>query len=538
MEPLTLLLLVLMTSGVGWLLLRGDRRYLLPFLYADRASQSKWLARGVVAVAALWFLCAILPGLPPIPLLAPDSGSYLTFAPVVTIGYPAFLQLIISTTGSAHAVPTIQFVLFAASCCTLYAGLEKLFVRPLLAAATIILLFGAMRAWIYNLALLTEGPFASLLLFHLAATAFAIHQLTSRNAILIGATAAAAILVRPAAYFLLGGIGLLSVFWLRQHARQVARIAITAVAVLAAGHLGNFAVRNAPADMPTGMALFPHIAHLWQPEASLVPADVSQSIKTALQPFADKRTRIASLEDEGIFSNQNFGAIQRALLFELGALWRKQDPALDRFAIERRANALFHQLVLETIANDPHGVGRMVLANIYLAYGSFVLPTYSVWDQIDGAGVKGLFQLLHPTATYIGERRLGNIRTPANVDDVLSASLLAHPPRYLDMLSRLPPSRAFLLAMTGASAFIVLFASAFRRYRTGAALLGAYAATLHFGGVLFVALTTVFIPRYAYPLDVLLLVTLGCAADVVIVFGLIALGKLRHRFRPNQAQLT
>lgn len=90
-------------------------------------------------------------------------------------------------------------------------------------------------------------------------------------------------------------------------------------------------------------------------------------------------------------------------------------------------------------------------------------------------------------------------------------TLASNPPKHLDLLHFLSPCQEYI---PFGVALLLILGAFFSRAKKRVALFGIYALTLHFGGTLLVCLSTVAIPRYSVPLDVLFIIAIGCAIDL------------------------
>jgi hypothetical protein len=191
-----------------------------------------------------------------------DTPTYFFSSPWVPLGYPFFLSFIKNTVGLKWTA-TIQITLLVASCVLVSLSIRKLTDRWISGAVALILLLGHTEVFHLHGVLVSEGLYIPLLLLNVCSALYLIAGQSRFSATMVGTTAAAAMFVRPAGYFIsMGPVFLLAC--LRNSSRYLP-LAVLAV-LLAVTWLVNYAVRGSAAQSQTGRVLFPHVAFSFEPQ--------------------------------------------------------------------------------------------------------------------------------------------------------------------------------------------------------------------------------------------------------------------------------
>jgi hypothetical protein len=136
------------------------------------------------------------------------------------------------------------------------------------AAATIVLLLTNTGLDSHHYGLWTESLTATLLVLHLAAVARIVWRPSVWALCAMGATAGAAVLIRPACWFLMGGLVVLAVASRRQWWRPALFAGGSMLALVSAGAAYSLAERGVTLQQIGGVALAPHVVHLYDPAQS------------------------------------------------------------------------------------------------------------------------------------------------------------------------------------------------------------------------------------------------------------------------------
>lgn len=107
---------------------------------------------------------------PHLPLLAPDTMSYLEGRWYRAPGYPAYLHIIWTSFGNLNFATLLQLVIGVATLGAYLVGLGKLFRAPLVALAVALYFIPHAHHLLSHLYLLTESPFITLMLAHFTLT--------------------------------------------------------------------------------------------------------------------------------------------------------------------------------------------------------------------------------------------------------------------------------------------------------------------------------------------------------------------------------
>jgi hypothetical protein len=372
-----------------------------------------------------------------------------------------------------------------------------------------VLLIGAGDILLYNLSVGTDGPMATLIVFHVAAVAAALCTQSSLSYFLTSATTQIAGIVRPASYFLLGGLGVLLLFWRKGRLRFLVVMLAGVLVVQALATFADRAVRKNESESTLPWALFPHVAVLFDPQASKLPPTEAAALERAIRPFRAEWNNLDGALAKAQWEEQNFIKLNNAIFNELMKTW-EGEPKKDKPLIS--ATAVYRQAALETILHEPLGYLQKTLISVYSAYRNYALVGHAVFDGL----IRDLYQRSKRDEPRIA-RAFPHLVPPSAAREKAVTDLLANPPRYLDLVGMLGIDRTKALALIALAAAVLFVPVVTGSRRTGATLLGSYCLILHFGGVLFVSLVTFFSPRYGLPLDMLLLVAIGCAIETVAV---------------------
>lgn len=468
------------------------------------STQIGWIVVGGFSLLIVW---SVWTGYPEIPIVPLDGLGYITWSPKVPIGYPAFISLFAKLFSSLNAVIFAQVILYCIAVLFFYWQASKFFISPFVAALMALLLLGAGRVMNYNLLISTDGLFATLIIFHMAAAFSVIRSSSTASLIATGITIGLAIFVRPAAYFLLGGLFVLFAV-VSGHRLRILKIAGTSVAMIM---LFIFIVTSVTQGTKNrsilGLALFPHVMHLYKPlESSINPKDISaidnvtRDYRLAMNEAIARSWRTAYDLETNSF-NPISGKIYAALYAETGPTETRRLEIL----------SIFEKLAHETVLNDPIGYFKIVAINFYAAYTrNTFLASPPGYANHEGAPLSWWLEQTRENALS-GIKQLGLPVPNANSAYGNSSLLVDNPPKHLDLLHYFSPLQRFVALAAAPLLILGLF---FSRSKKDVSLVGVYALTLHIGGTLLVCLTTVAIPRYSVPLDVLMIIAIGCAVDV------------------------
>jgi len=472
------------------------------FRLANRFSrQAGWVAIGSFSVLIVWTVWADYPD---VPIVSIDGLGYIKWEPKVPVGYPIFVSFIAKLFSSLGAVVFAQVILYCVAVLCLYWQATKDFISPHAAAVIALLLLGAGRIMNYNLTISTDGLFATILIFHMAAALSVWRSLSMAGMIGLGVTAGLAIGIRPAAYFLLGGLFVLFVIIHGQRLRLLKGAGAALLAVMLLFQVVTTVIHGDKSKSLLGLALFPHVMHLFEPSKSAAnPQDVAAVDRATRDYRLMMREKISSSwEDAYDFEANSFNPVTTIIYHALYSGSGKSETRIGEVL------TLFEKLAIETALNNPAGYLEIIIINFRAAYTRNVLlvspPGY---ENHEGASLRWWMDQSRGNA-LAGLKILG---LTDQADSTEHGRIAENPPTHLDLLHQFPNNLRLAIPVAIVS---LLFGSAFSHRKRQVSLFGLYALILHFGGTLLVCLSTVSIPRYSTTLDVFLLIAIGCAIDV------------------------
>jgi hypothetical protein len=445
------------------------------------------------ALTELVLICFTYPGFP---IIHPDSLTYLGWGGFVSIGYPMFLSSVYRISGYIEFVPIIQAAVSVVGSLALYRALSQF--SSIAAAVIAVLVLSFTGALFYHFSLLTESLVTSLLVLHIAAFAVAVRTGSNWSFVFIGATAGAAMVLRPACYFLGLTMALSIVFWKERRWRFLFGSGGALLCVLAAAGAYDRAVRGPASHSMSGLALFPHVVHLFNPDRS----DASEKVKNAVVSGRAKMMEMRARAPDALYRQgaemANFNSTSHAISKEL---------ALS--SVE--TNSLFLHLAVQTIMADPFGYLATIADNLAAAYYRFLLfEERDLSPELAPVWVRMTAQNIALDPRFAEQYRLPVPQSFPPVRLAAAGLLMKLDATLLAAENRVAAVR---LAMLSVVALIV--GATFRGPWRPIAIVGLYSALIHVSGTAFVCATTVFIPRYAVPLDPSAIMAFGCAVAVL-----------------------
>ena len=193
--------------------------------YPNPDAPGRTWSAAVIAILISAYVIILWVRQPMAPLLSPDSGSYLQFSPLRSLGYPLFLRL----TGSEHLIPA-QLLLYGAALAFLGRMILATAGGP--PAVTIVLtLMINPELNKYHYQMLTESAFLSLEICFLAAVIGYVSRPSLNWLVLASVLAGVELSIRPTGAAL-PPVLVLMVLWKRQTLRSGALPLMLAAAVL------------------------------------------------------------------------------------------------------------------------------------------------------------------------------------------------------------------------------------------------------------------------------------------------------------------
>jgi hypothetical protein len=418
-----------------------------------------------------------------------DTLTYLYWSTWVPLGYPFFLSAIKNTLG-LRWTGTIQIALLVASCVTVSLSLRRLTGRWITGAIALILLLGHTEVFHLHGVMFSEGLYIPLLLFNIGAAVFLIASQSTLSATMTGMTGAAAMFVRPAGYFIAMGPVFLLVC-LRGSRRYVPLAAL--VVLLAGTWFLNLAIRGSAVQSQTGRVLFSQVAFLFEPQfvssqhqkSALAVHEVIKPRRAEYEASKDREARVFySMNDY----NRRIDAIETAL----NDVCRSDTGTVCDGAVRE---ALLRDFFYRTIINRPASYCGLVLDALIEAWRARIMDAWSGFYhdyRLEAAA----------RPTRLEQIRINQL--PLTPEDITLSPRLTEKWQGA-IVANLDSIRVFLhnnrwpLYLAGAVSFLAMFVAPFTR--SGHWLALGYCGVIIHGGMLMTAAVTVFIPRYAQPID-------------------------------------
>ncbi|GEM_PF-4209463 len=316
-----------------------------------------WASSGAVAIMANYlyfghFDIALL--------VAPDSASYLEFTPERTAGYPLFLRLLSPLYPQSVAVA--QLNLYLAAVIWLGHSMLRLFPWPWAAWLVTLMLAGHTSLQLLAMWHLSDSLFASLTIAVLAAIAHLLMRPSTRWAVVASTLCAAAILVRPAGYYLFGVLIFLSITMPARNIRMQTAlwVPVTASLVIASAtnmvHFGVFSPQ-----VMGGYSLVGHVAEKIESQPGGVHASLAESIAARLRPVLEKRPVAPyPLGYQEITTADYNEILWQNVIPEIAAYVARTDPTKDA---QVATSAVAGELARTVIRTHPAWYARHVTAH-------------------------------------------------------------------------------------------------------------------------------------------------------------------------------
>jgi hypothetical protein len=248
----------------------------------------------IVAVAAL--LAFVHPAFRALPVTPPDTISYISWDPLRPLAYPAVLSAASALDPSLRMLGIVQLALFLASATALAWRVSRLLASP---GAGWLLLSGIVlnpQVVSYAFSAIPESLFTASLMLHVSAVIGLVTTCTRRSALLAGASAAFAILLKPVAVAWLGALPLL--WWSLRRLTQARQLIIVwgislAAPVLAASAVNDWRIGVFAPQAAVGFQLVGLSAPFVDEQTPLEPELLRIRLVEELQPI---RRELASLD--------------------------------------------------------------------------------------------------------------------------------------------------------------------------------------------------------------------------------------------------
>ena len=489
----------------------GATRNALRKLVYQAAHSPIWTV-AVVGVAAyvLWFFGFAMPN---VPLLNPDSHTYLTANAIVPLGYWAFAKLVALPGNGLTGLPAAQIGVWIASVLVLYqASHSALKFRAVAALCAIaLLLLGTVTK--YSMFALTEVIYASSLLLHLSAVILALERATRLRLGMVGVTALLVILIRPAGFFVPVCTLLLFVYRFR-HRRMIALATmVPMVAGFAVVTVASNAYRGTPAQSIAWLALFPHVAHLYRAEDLAEPHATATAVAAALEDYRRDLAAQASPVERALYSMNNFNRASAAA-----------QSALRNFGFRDREEMIpyYREFATSSIIHHPLAYSSHVADHVLTAW--WIHFPYAANTE---KWLNEHFQTFEQNHNALSRKLAGTVHVPefayAELTRTLDRTLLRDSSRIDTTLMVLVQVPLFGPLVAIASSITLLASLVAGRRWLWLAIAGYVGAMMH-GAIVLTALATTVIPRYVDPIVPLAIVFIAVCLDRAIVVALAATG--------------
>jgi len=450
----------------------------------------------VIAYYALW--------MPLVPMLTWDSRTYLTGSLLVPLGYWCFASLVSWFSGSLGGLPAAQISVWAGSVVVLYFTLSKItrfrFVAALVSVS--VLLLGTVTK--FAMFALTETIFASVLVLHVAAVLATLDSPTRLRFLLVGVTAFLAAFIRPAGYFV--ALCTLALFLMLPRSRRSILFFCVLPMVsfyLVAGAV-SYAYRGVGTQALLGLALFPHVGHLFK--AEYVPHPAAKAVEDSLAAYRAEILSKRNGQDRARFELENFNRASDAVQTAL------QDFG---FRSEEELNGCFQTFAFATLRRRPLDYAAHVADHVTFAWtdmafypintAEWLRQHYAAFEEQHNALVSTVRERF-AVPPYRFTELLTGTRSLA-----LGSAAIDYVPNFLASIPRLGPFMGIV------SAFFVV-AALFQKLRTPRLCALAYIGALMHGAVFLVAGTTAVIPRYTDPLAPVAIILLALFFDCALAW--------------------
>ncbi|MFH1345631.1 MAG: hypothetical protein ABIL01_31160 [Pseudomonadota bacterium] len=453
--------------------------------------------------------------------VAEDSSAYVGWQRTVPLGYPLFLSAINYATGTLRWTGAIQVALLTAACIFIAWQINRLSGRAAPGFVALVLLLVCTPAFAIEQGILSEGLFLPLILINIGAALGLIRRLEISYALLLALSAALIMLVRPAGYFAVVGIlffviaGRSRLWWLRW---AVAPLLL----LIACSFVLNMAVRGSSSQSQVGRVLFPHVAFLLDPQAvtdenRIYAQAVYDAIAKSRAGYQSTKTRMAQfnflLNDYNQRLLASDAAIHRQLILQPRAPEPGQDERAARF---RRMNDIYLSLFLSTIAHEPLAYLRLVAEQLIGAWQYSILYDYGQFKQVH--------QLVADTGYQDRVQIVTSRNVPLTPQDVrLNPEAMESFPGYviqtLDTAYRNIRTQRPVIYLIGLVTLIAIPVGGLLRRQSWHWMALGYCGVMIHGSMLLTAATTVFIPRYALPVDPVILLAGAIMADGILVWA-------------------
>lgn len=477
----------------------------------------------VALIAWLWLFGGLL-------MLSPDSTTYTQWLALVPLGYPLFLSAIKLALGSFTWISAIQITLAVGASLFLALAVAKVSGRQIAGFVTLVMLLCYLPMFTLADHILSEALFIPLILINVGAALYLIAEPRIPYAIVLALTAALIMFVRPAGYFAPLGALFLAIAMAARFRWMLKWAIAPMIAFTLATLLVNVAVRGTTSVSQVGRILFPHIAYIFDPNLITGPdREFADAVDEALKPHRAFYAQAPILTERFRYSMNDYNArlssTDRAIYTKLGRKSGYAESDEDYRKLER----LYVSFFLTTVTQKPMDYLRLVRDQIVGGWQLSVMLDWGPFAQSYLANAKN--------GHAEGVKAINAAKLPLSEQALLpnEAALKTFPGRFIDfceaMYKRLRALRPLIYAIGVVTLLAIPVALLAGRRSRHWLTLGYLGVIIH-GSVLLTTTVTVFIPRYAMPIDPLILVAGVVLAHMICASGwnaLAALANLRKR---------
>jgi hypothetical protein len=447
---------------------------------------------------------------------SPDTATYLAWSEWVPLGYPMFLSAVRAVFGLRWA-GTIQMALLVSACAFVAIAAERMTSRRAVGIAVFLIQLCWTPVFLAQGWLLSEGLFIPFVILNLGGAFLLISEKSVTAALLLATTAALIMFVRPAGYFAPLGIVFLLVaqrdrFW------WTSRWALLPFVILMGTiFIVNYGVRGTTSQSQVGRLVFPYVAFLFEPQFA---SDETRGFaEVAAQTMAARLETYSNLPDRAsriTYSMNDYGSRLDAL-----------DAAFDKHCIATTGKAcsyhakerIFRELFVDTLRHRPMEYAGLVADGLIEAWRTMVLhqwwSNFSAGYASEAARYSDLVDKIRIEALPL---TAGDIALRPALTDELPGSVVA----LLDPVRIFISQQRWLIYLIGIVTLLAIPIAPFVRSPHWLAL--GYCGIFIHGSILLTTAVTVFIVRYALPIDPVMLV-----AGVIMVDGLLSWGRSRMK---------
>lgn len=441
--------------------------------------------------------------------LAPDSTAYVHWIPIVPLGYPLFLSGVKTVMGSLGWAGTIQIILLISACLCLAVSMKNVVRGGGIDLATLLLLLCYIPMFWYAGWLLSEALFVPLILLNVAvAFCLIVHQ-KKRHALILAITAALILFVRPAGYYIPLGIVFLLIAQQGRTRWMLKWVCLPFAICTIATLLINIGVRGDRAPSQMGRVMFPTVAFLFEPQFVTGPyQELALVVEEALKPHRegyikapDRATRIEySMYDY----NPRLAAMDKALIQKCAASARQ--------CYESR-ESLYLSLFRSTVFNRPLGYANLIVEQMIEAWRVGILAT-------NGAFRSKYLAEANDLPARLEQIKLQGLPLRGEESRLRPDLVDAFPGRFAEAFDegyRFIREQRWFIYLIGIVTLIAIPVAIFSRRDSVYWLSLGYCGVMIHGSILLTVAVSAFIPRYALPVDPVVLVS-----SAIMILGFIS----------------